>query len=206
MKLIEIDKSRYRQHLNRVIVGFIASLLVLSLLFGAALIAAFGQSPVIQEEENISQEQAVATQNSREEVTADKQVIDGEASPEPTGNFRYNLLGVILALLACAAVLHQSKGSRYFNEIYYVWQVKQLQNLIYRRLKKIKRSADKGDVDALVILSFYYASLKQVYLLDDNTLTLGKVEQDIIGVEKLAADNGVRLNADQFSASLIKKF
>ncbi|WDE01414.1 DUF3087 family protein [Thalassomonas actiniarum] len=214
MKLIEIDKSRYRQHLNRVIIGFIASLLALSLLFGAALIAAFGQSPALQKEGNISgQEQAFTAQNPQAEMPdnirgqgADKPALDGEAVPESTGNFRYNLLGVILALLACAAVLHQLKGSRYFSEIYYVWQLKQLQNLIYRRLNKIKQAAGKGNVDALVILGFYYAGLKQVYLLDDNTLTLGKVEQDITALEKLAADNGVSLSPEQFSADLIKKF
>ncbi|WP_281561316.1 DUF3087 family protein [Thalassomonas sp. RHCl1] len=214
MKLIEIDKSRYRQHLNRVIIGFIASLLALSLLFGTALIAAFGQSPASQKTGNISgQEQAFSAQNPQAEIAnnireqgADKPALDGEAAPESTGNFRYNLLGVILALLACAAVLHQLKGSRYFSEIYYVWQLKQLQNLIYRRLKKIKQAAGKGDADAFAILCFYYASLKQVYLLDDNTLTLGKVEQDIAALEKLAADNGVSLSPEQFSADLIKKF
>ena len=41
MKLIEVDKARYKKHLNIVIVGFISSLLVLSLLFGSVLIALF---------------------------------------------------------------------------------------------------------------------------------------------------------------------
>ncbi|WDE07753.1 DUF3087 family protein [Thalassomonas viridans] len=208
MKLIEIDKSRYRQHLNRVIIGFIASLLALSLLFGSALIAAFGQSPQAEDTAPGAQAKVQSSPVDRDTNTEPSAVpgSDQEVAPAPTGNFRYNLLGVILALLACAAILHQLKDSRYFREIYYVWQLKQLQNLIYRRLKKIKQAAAGGDADALVILSFYYAGLKQVYLLDDNTLTLGKVEQDIGEVAQLAADKGVQADPEQFSAELIKRF
>ncbi|MCG9713910.1 DUF3087 domain-containing protein [Shewanella insulae] len=50
MKLIEVDKGRYRQHLNRVIAGFIASLAVLSLLCGQLLIALFGNQAVVSGE------------------------------------------------------------------------------------------------------------------------------------------------------------
>ncbi|WDE14108.1 DUF3087 family protein [Thalassomonas haliotis] len=212
MKLTEIDKSRYRQHLNRVIIGFIASLLALSLLFGTALIAAFGQSAEQKSGQNIVGQKLQTlsppeqSMDNASEKTADMTTGTDDSAPEATGNFRYNLLGVILALLACAALLHQLKNSRYFHEIYYVWQLKQLQNLIYRRLKKIEQAANNGDIDALVILSFYYAGLKQVYLLDDNTLTLGKVEQDITRLETLASAQGISLEAQQFSADLIKKF
>ena len=41
MKLIEINKERYRKHLNIVIVAFISSLLILSLTFGTILINLF---------------------------------------------------------------------------------------------------------------------------------------------------------------------
>ena len=47
-------------------------------------------------------------------------------------NFKYNLTGVLLALTLCGAVLNGVKNHRYFNEIYYVWQLKQCQNRIYR--------------------------------------------------------------------------
>lgn len=66
MQLIDIDKPRYRKHLNIVIAGFIAALLILALAFGQLLIVSFEQ--------------------------------------EGVNNFRYNLLGAILALLACALV------------------------------------------------------------------------------------------------------
>ena len=41
MQLIEINKTRYRKHLNIIIVSFVATLLALSLAFGSILIYFF---------------------------------------------------------------------------------------------------------------------------------------------------------------------
>ena len=46
MMLVEVDKARYRQHLNRVIAVFIACLALSSLLCGQLLIAFFGNQAV----------------------------------------------------------------------------------------------------------------------------------------------------------------
>ncbi|MCG9745240.1 DUF3087 family protein [Shewanella sp. Isolate8] len=50
MMLVEVDKARYRQHLNRVIAVFIASLALLSLISGQLLIALFGNQAVVSGE------------------------------------------------------------------------------------------------------------------------------------------------------------
>ncbi|WP_258406124.1 DUF3087 domain-containing protein [Shewanella aegiceratis] len=50
MMLVEVDKARYRQHLNRVIAVFIASLALLSLVSGQLLIALFGNQEVVSGE------------------------------------------------------------------------------------------------------------------------------------------------------------
>ena len=184
MQLIDIDKARYRKNLNIVIVGFIASLLILSLLFGSIFISLFStviDSEVIQ-------------------VTAD------EVTAEPETNFRYNLLGVILALLANAAILHSVKKSVFFKEIYYVWQVKQLQNLIYRKLKKVKAAGKEGNETALTILSFYYQCQIQVYTLDDNTITLSSIEKHLQDVNDIIADKELNINAAQFDKKMITSF
>ena len=165
---MKIDKARYRKHLNIVIVGFIATLLVLALTFGQLLIMGFGE--------------------------------------EGANNFRFNLLGVILSLLACMAALHTLKASEFFKEIHYVWQIKQIQNLIYRKLKKVKKSADNLDQNALIILSFYYQSQQQVYQLDDNTLTLSKVNKEIADLEAIITDNNLTISAEQFDKKLITSF
>lgn len=188
MQLIEINKARYRKHLNIVIVGFIVSLLVLSLCFGAVLISLFSTVGEVMEVEQV--------------LSAATDLVQGE---EET-NFRYNLLGVILALLANAAILHSIKGSEYFKEVYYVWQIKQIQNLIFRKLKKIKPAAKEGQKEALIILSFYYQSQKQVYSLDDNTITLTTVENEIAKVEQLIEDNGLDISNTQFDKSLLATY
>jgi hypothetical protein len=192
MQLIDIDKARYRKHLNIVIVGFIASLLVLSLLFGSLFISLFStvvDSAVMQ-------------------VTADSvaNAATDEVTTEPETNFRYNLLGVILALLANAAILHSIKNSAFFKEIYYVWQIKQLQNLIYRKLKKVKAAGKAGDETALTILSFYYQCQIQVYNLDDNTITLSSIEKHLQGVNDIIASKGICINASQFDKKMITSF
>lgn len=168
MKLINIDKTRYRKHLNIIIAGFIGTLLVLALMFGQLLITVFAQ--------------------------------------EDVSNFRYNLLGVVLSLLACAAILHTLKNADFFKEIYYVWQIKQIQNSIYRKLKKIKSAANNDEEDALTILAFYYQSLQQVYQLDDNTLTITKVNKDLSDLQETIANKNLNINADRFDKKLLSSY
>lgn len=168
MQLIDIDKAVYRKHLNRVIIGFIATLLILALVFGQLLIVSFGQAGV--------------------------------------SNFKYNLLGVVLAILACAAILHSLKHSVFFNEIHYVWQLKQLHNSIFRKLTKINLAVKEGDEKALIILLFYYQSLQQVYLLDDNTLTLNKVDKELNNIKQIISHKNLTITADQFEKKLLTSY
>lgn len=165
MQLIEINKTLYRKNLNIVICGFIATLLVLSLILGQLLIFSFGT--------------------------------------EGVSNFKYNLFGVTLALLVCATILHRAKRTFFFTEIYYVWQLKQIQNSIYRKLVKVKAAAKNNDENALIILLFYYQSLKLVYLLDDNTLTLSKVEGELSKVQETIANINLTITAAQFDKKLL---
>lgn len=168
MQLMNIDKARYRKHLNIVIVGFIATLLVLALTFGQLLILGFAE--------------------------------------EGVNNFKYNLLGVILALLACMAILHTLKTSELFKEVYYVWQIKQVQNLIFRKLKKIKAAGKELEEDALIILTFYYQSQQQVYELDDNTITMSKVNQEINDLQELVTSANLSISAEQFDKKLLSSY
>ena len=130
-----------------------------------------------------------------------------EALPgEPTGNFHWNLLGVILAVLLCSAIVYQLKTQPFFKEIYYVWQLKQLQNRIYRKLAKVKAAAADNDVNALITLLFYFTSLRQVYLLDDNTLTLSAVDKELAQLQAQCDVLGLALSAEQFEVELLAGF
>lgn len=121
-------------------------------------------------------------------------------------NFKFNLLGVILALLGCAAILHSFKNSDFFKEIYYVWQIKQIQNLIYRKLTKVKAAADTDDIDALTILLFYYQSQQQVYQLDDNTLTISKVNENLSDLQETIANKSLSVTTEMFDKKMLNSY
>ncbi|ARD45512.1 DUF3087 family protein [Colwellia sp. PAMC 21821] len=194
MKLKDIEKIVYRKHLNIIIVGFIASLLILALAYGQGLIMLFADS-------------ATTTANPIN-VTAGEIAAEVAATES---NFKYNFLGVLLALLTCVFALHRLRFSAFFSEVYYVWQVKQQQNAIYRKLKKIKAAAKNDDenavnVNALIILNFYYASLKQIYLLDDNTLTMSKLNTDINELNTQIEHLQLTISTDQFDKAMLADF
>ena len=59
---------------------------------------------------------------------------------------------------------------------------------------------------ALIILSFYYQSQQQVYQLDDNTLTLSKVNKEIADLDAIITENNLTVSAEQFDKKLITSF
>jgi len=184
MKLIEIDKGIYRQHLNRVIISFIVLLTVLSIGLGSMLIWIFVESEVL----------LTTAQLANEELA------------KPVNNFKYNFIGVLLALITCGAMLNWLKSSRYFHEVYYVWQLKQVHNLIYRRLKKVKAAAEQYDIDALIILNFYYQSLEQVYLLDDNVLTITNIRSEQTKLKQLFELKNLIITSEQFDKAMLLSY
>ena len=177
MNIQLIEKTIYRKKLNIVSVTFVLTLAVLALVFGSVFIALFSTST----------------------LTAG---VDTVANPDMQSNFRYNLAGVVLALVTMGMIANMIKGHDYFKEVYYVWRLKQLHNRIYRKLVKVKAAQASEDktisTNAQIILAFYYTTLKQVYELDDNTLTIAKVESDI---EKLQQQSGL-----ETLDSLVKQF
>ena len=179
MKILDIDKKIYRDRLTKVIIGFIAALTVLSILFGSALISLFVEQSI--------------------------NVVGLAEGSAKASHFKFNFLGVVLALLSCAAMLHRLKNTTFFYEIYYVWQLKQLHNLIYRKLTKIKKAVfDENNLNAMVILNFYYISLKQVYFLDDNTLTMSKVTADQEKLTKKLIEENLTLPLEDFNKHMLK--
>lgn len=125
------------------------------------------------------------------------------SSPE-ADNFKYNLAGVLLALTLCGAILNGFKNHVYFNEIYYVWQLKQCQNRIYRKLKKVKQARDNSEVAAFELLYFYYTSLQQVYQLDDNTITLNTINTELEALKEKASTVNITLTEPTFNEESLK--
>ncbi|CAK1771679.1 DUF3087 family protein [Vibrio crassostreae] len=125
---------------------------------------------------------------------------------ESTGNFHLNVLGVILSVALNAFIASRVKGHDYFKEALYVWNLKQIHNQIYRKLKRIQLKAEQGDRDALTVLYFYYTTQKQVYDLDNNTLTIKTVQQSLDNILELSEKWSIELDIEAFSKDLIAKF
>ncbi|MCL1115441.1 DUF3087 domain-containing protein [Shewanella basaltis] len=125
---------------------------------------------------------------------------------ESTGNFHLNFTGVILALMVCSLLVRNLREKPKFYEVYYVWQLKQLQNKIFRKLKALQQAAKDNNRDALVILSFYYQSLALVYELDNNTLTMSNVNNELDKLQQAIDAAGFTINTDEFTQEMLQAF
>lgn len=222
MTLQEINKVRYRKHLNIVIVGFIATFALLSVGLGSTLIAIFSPENEAKLVSVFTQPSDIAVATHSPAVMPNTSSLSSAPSvktpsisaPEgrntvsakPQSNFRYNLAGVVIALVCCGALLSSLKRREFFTEIYYVWQLKQIHNQIYRRLAPIKKASKNEDEKALVVLHYYYTSLLQVYELDDNTLVNNKVQQDLTAINDEISRLQLTVDTSAFDQSLIKLF
>ncbi len=168
MKLQDVNKARYRKHLNIVIAALIIGLMVLGVGFGQVLIVLFS---------------------------------DGQGS-----NFSYNITGVIAAALLCGKVVHSFRDHDFMVEVYYVWQLKQSLNAIYRKLKKIESAKDDGDINAMIVLNYYYAGSEQLLKLDDNTITMDSLNKNKEQLQALIASKNLNLLVEDYSAELLSDF
>ena len=93
-------------------------------------------------------------------------------SSEAGSNTVLNALGVALGVAVLITALRKLRHTPYFEEVAYVWRLKQELNQITRRMRKIKAAAEQGDATAMLVLGFSYAGSEQLWQLDDNTLVM----------------------------------
>ncbi|MCS0047158.1 MULTISPECIES: DUF3087 domain-containing protein [Vibrio diabolicus subgroup] len=130
-----------------------------------------------------------------------------EVVPEQsTGNFHWNLIGVVLAVATSLSLLNQIKTRPYMEEVLYVWKLKQLHNKIFRKLKSIKAAASNDDVKALTTLKFYYKTQQQVFELDNNTLTMNSVNKELEAIEQIEAAQSLDLYITSFKESWVDTY
>jgi len=126
---------------------------------------------------------------------------------QPGGdNFMLNLMAVIISLAMIITVLTTCKHRRFFNEIYYVWQLKMELNFINAKLHNIEASAKHATPMAVMILAFYYQGSRQLWTLDDNMISIESLD---LKQEKLAAtiaSGQLTINVDEYKRILLKQF
>lgn len=87
-------------------------------------------------------------------------------------NFGFNMAGILITLVLLALLTLKFKTAPYFSEMYYVWCIKFELSHINRKIKAVETAAKNGNAIALDTLAYYYQATQQVWLLDDNTLTM----------------------------------
>jgi len=127
------------------------------------------------------------------------------STPE-TSHFMHNLAGVVIAAFFVGFVLTKLRQHPFMFEVVYVWDLKQQLNRISRKQRKIEAAADEGNHDAMIIMNYLYRGSKQLYLLDDNTITMEDlaVKIQVLGSRMEAA--GLSLSTDSYDPSMLERF
>ncbi|EHK8983069.1 DUF3087 domain-containing protein [Vibrio vulnificus] len=130
------------------------------------------------------------------------EIVEGES----TGNFVWNLLGVLIAFVSTLSIMNQIKTHRYLDELLYVWKLKQTHLKIYRKLNILKNAAhNEHNEKAITILKFYYQTQQQVFELDNNTLTIKSVLNELERIRQWEESHRV-LNVSDFQDAWLNDF
>ncbi|MBQ4814457.1 DUF3087 domain-containing protein [Pseudoalteromonas luteoviolacea] len=168
MQLQDIDKRRYRKHLNWVIGLCIAVLTAGSLGIAQSLILIF---------------------------------------PDADGShFHWNLLGVILTCLGIFLILKRIRHHPFMIEVVYVWELKQALNRITRKMPKLKKAAQQGDINAMLAMQYSYSGSRQLWTLDDNTITLEDLAIWQAELDALAQQYQVTLDIEKYNERILEAF
>ncbi len=121
-------------------------------------------------------------------------------------NFKLNLAGVIIAAVVVAFLLYRLRAHPFMDEVVYVWNLKQQLNQIYRKQRKIEPLIDDNNIDAMVIMNYMYQGSRQLYELDDNTITMDELAIKINHLQGRLKEVGVTVTTDQYDPSMLEHF
>lgn len=138
-------------------------------------------------------------------VTSSTLFIDLFSKPDAS-HFFHNLAGVAFAAVIVIIVLNKLRQHPYMLEVVYVWDLKQQLNRIHRKLHKIEIAVENNNHDAMNVLNFMYRGSKQLYELDDNTITMENLMSKIRVLDRRMEDAGLSLSTDKYSPTLLDKF
>lgn len=116
-----------------------------------------------------------------------------------------NAMGVATAVAIVTLVLFRLRDTEYFTEVNYVWKLKQELNRIYRAQKKLDAALAEDRRDALVIKLYSLEGSRQVYDLDDNTLTMSELVKELDDLRDRLTDAGLSLTPDDYHPQMIER-
>lgn len=127
-------------------------------------------------------------------------------SPESGSNTGLNVIGVAVAVAILVIALQKLKHKPYFEEVAYVWALKQELNHINRHIHKVKAAAQQGDANAMIILNFSYEGSEQLWQLDDNTLVMEELRGWKADLEQLKQRFNVEVSLEDYRRELLRNY
>lgn len=120
-------------------------------------------------------------------------------------NFWLNVLGVIAGVGVVAILYKFIVTKPFMTEINYVRGLKREMNRIYRSSKKVMAALESNDKNAIIISYFNLQASKQVYELDNNTLTMDELNEKIRALDAQIESLGLDISTDDYRPELIKQ-
>ena len=121
-------------------------------------------------------------------------------------HFVLNFAGVVIAALLVLYALYRYRDHPFMHELVYVWNLKKQLNRIYRRQHKIEPLIENDNMDAMVIMNYMYQGSKQLYELDDNTITLNDLAIKTKLLNTKLEEKDLKLTADDYNPGLLRQF
>ena len=132
-------------------------------------------------------------------------LISWIGSPDET-HFTLNLVGFVAAILVVAYTVYCFRDHPFMDEVVYVWNLKKQLNRIYRKQHKIEPLIEDDNVDAMIVMNYMYQGSKQLYELDDNTITLDDLAIKTSHLNTKLEEKGLKLNTDDYDSGLLRQF
>ena len=125
----------------------------------------------------------------------------------PEGSyFFHNTAGVIVGVTIVGLLLTKFRHHPYMVEVVYVWDLKQQLNKIHRKQRKIEAAIENNDKEAMIIMNFMLQGSKQLYELDDNTITMEDLLKKIQVHDERMQAAGLSSSTDAYNSAMLKRF
>jgi len=120
-------------------------------------------------------------------------------------NFWWNVIGVVSGLGVVVTLYKLLASNPFMAEVNYVRSLKREMNRIYRSSKKVQAALAENDEKAIIISYFNLQASKQVYQLDNNTLTMDELNEKIRLLDAQIESLGLSISTDDYRPELIKQ-
>ena len=125
----------------------------------------------------------------------------------PEGSyFFHNLTGVLVGVAIIIFLFKKFRHHPFMYEVVYVWNLKQQLNKIQRKRRKIEAAIENNDKDAMIIMNFFLRGSKQLYELDDNTITMEELLIKIQVHDERMEAAGLGSSTNTYNPTMLERF